>query len=83
MSLFSKDSGKDDKGKMNGNRTVGKAFQRAFGKIFPTSPGVAIAVALIVGPLGFLIYQCYHSPDVSFYFIIPMPIKVIWPDIYF
>ena len=28
--------------------------------------GVAITVALIVGPLAFLFFQCYYSPDVPF-----------------
>lgn len=53
---------------MSGNRMVGKTFQRVFGKISPTSPGVAIAVALIVGPLGFLFFHGYDSPDVPFLF---------------
>jgi hypothetical protein len=62
------DSGKDDEGKMNGNGLVREKLRGLFRKFSPARPGVAITVALIVGPLGFLFFQCYDSPDVPFIF---------------
>ena len=53
---------------MNGNGLVREKLRGVFRKFSPARPGLAITVALIVGPLGFLFFQCYDSPDVPFIF---------------
>ncbi len=51
---------------MSENGMIKGMFQRVLRKLLLTRPAVTISVALILGPAGFLFYQCYYSPDVPF-----------------
>ena len=52
---------------MDGNRRVKEILPRVLKKL-STRPGGILTIALLVGSLSFLIFQCYYSPDVPFLF---------------